>query len=245
MSKKWLYSIGISIALVLGIYFSSAYAKSVSLGKPQTAIGKTQKTQGEFAMQLCKALGLKASEGNYITALNARGITPKEGWKADSRITNREMANLLAKALGIETSGGKIAKKAEEAYRNKAIIVGMQGQINVKIGEAKNWKQAKISMELSQADSVKTGNNSWVKLRVGTMGIVKIKENTEIKLSKLSSNPNGSENIILYMNIGEILVDARGIPENSDFQVNTPTTVAAVRGTIYSVKVTGETTEIK
>lgn len=205
-----------------------------------------QKTQGEFAVQLCKALGLEVPAGDYIVQLEKRGIAPEGGWQADKPMSNTEMANILAKSLGLEKEiGEKTALKMEETYRNKATIIKLAGKVDVKIGEQKDWSSAQEGMKLTQDDSIRTGPDSWVDLRIGMVGGVKIKENSEIKLSELSSNPDGSENIIMYMSIGEMLVDARGLQKGSDMQVHTPTTVAAVRGTIYNVKVTGEKTEVR
>lgn len=205
-----------------------------------------QKTQGEFAVQLCRALGLEVPAGDYIAQLEARGIVPEGGWQVDKPMSNTEMANILAKALGLEKEiEERVARKVEEAYRDKATIIKLEGRVEVKIGEVGDWVPAEVGMKLTKNDSIKTGPESWADLRVGMVGGVKIKENSEVKLSELSSNPDGSENVILYMTVGDMLVDARGIPKGTSFQVHTPTTVAAVRGTIYNVKIVGERTEIK
>lgn len=204
-----------------------------------------QKTQGEFAVQLCKALGLEVPAGDYIAQLDAQGISPEGGWQPDKPMTNTQMADMLAKALGLEKEiEERVAQKVDEAYRDQATIIKLAGKVEVRIGEG-SWAPASEGMKLTHNDSIRTGPDSWADLRVGMVGGVKIKENSEIKLSELSSNPDGSENIILYMTIGEMLVDVRGIQKGSDFQVQTPTTVAAVRGTIYNVKVEGEKTELK
>lgn len=204
-----------------------------------------QKTQGDFAVQLCKAMGIEVPTGDYIAQLEAKGISPEGGWKANKPISNAEMAGLLAKALGLEKEvEAKTAKKLEEAYRDKATVIRFEGNVNVKTAKEAGWIPAEIGMKLSKADSIKTGPESWIELRVGMVGGIRIKENSEVNLSELSTTPSGGENIILYMTIGEMLVDVRGIAPGSDFQVHTPTTVAAVRGTIYNVKISGELTQI-
>lgn len=234
MSRKWIFAIISSIFVCFCITLANAQEKQ-----------QGQRTQGEFAVQLCKALGLEVPAGDYIAQLEAQGIFPEDGWVSDKPINNTEMANMLSKALGLEKEiEEKVAQKVEEAYRDKATIIKLEGKVEVKIGEG-DWIPAEEGMKLTQNDSIRTGAGSWADLRVGMVGGVKIKESSEIKLSELSSNPDGSENIILYMTLGEMLVDARGIQKDSDFQVQTPTTVAAVRGTIYNVKVVGEKTELK
>lgn len=233
MSGKGLVSIIFSIIICFCVTLTFAQEKQL------------QKTQAEFAVQLCKALGLEVPAGDYIAQLDAQGIFPEGGWQPDKPMTNTQMADMLAKALGLEKEiEERVAQKVEEAYRDKATIIKLTGKVEVRIGEG-NWVPAEEGMKLTHNDSIRTAAGSWADLRVGMVGGVKIKENSEIKLSELSSNPDGSENIILYMTIGEMLVDVRGIQKGSDFQVQTPTTVAAVRGTIYNIKVVGEKTELK
>lgn len=223
-------------SMVLCLLAFSAFAEETA---------SKEKTQGEFAVQLCKALGLEVPTGDYITQLESKGIAPEGGWQASKPISNTEMADILAKALGLEKKiEEQVATKVDEAYRNKATIIKVVGNAEVKIGEKGDWTSAQEGMKLTQNDTIKTGPGSSVDLRVGMVGGIKIKENSELKLSELSSNPDGSENITLYMNIGEVLVDARGLKKGSDFQVHTTTTVAAVRGTIYNVKVSQDKTEI-
>lgn len=236
MYRKTLF-LTVVLVFSLTLCFALTYAEDVA---------KKQKTQGEFAVQLCKAMGIDVPTGDYIAQLQNQGISPQDGWNAEKPISNTEMANLLAKALGLEKEVEKrVAKKVQEAYRNKATVIRTEGDVKVKTANESNWTPAEVGMKLSQAATIKTGKKSWAELRVGMVGGIRIKENTEVVLNELSSKPNGSENIILYMNIGEMLVDARGIAKDTDFQVRTPTTIAAVRGTIYNVKIEGETTEVK
>lgn len=208
--------------------------------------GEKVKTQGEFAIQLSKAIGLEMPTDDYIAQLEEKGITPEGGWQPDKPISNEEMASLLVRALGLQQEAAKRTEaKVEKAYRDRATILKLEGNVFVKLSEEEDWIPAKIGMKLSQKAAIKTAAGSWAELRVGMVGGVRIKENTELSLLEMTSATDGSENIILYMNVGELLVDARGISPNSDFQVRTPTTVAGVRGTIYTIKVAEGLTELK
>jgi len=218
--------------MLLAIFVTSGYCQD-------------EKTQGEFARQLCKALAFDVPTGDYIRQLESQNIIPEGGWQADKAISNSEMASLLARALGLEKDiESKVDKKLQEEYRDRATVISFEGDVKVQIGIKGEWVKADVGMKLAESDSIKTGSDSWAELKVGMVGGIKIKENSVVRLSELSSQPSGREDIILYMSVGEMLVDARGIHSETDFQVRTPTTVAAVRGTVYNVKITGDKTEI-
>lgn len=204
-----------------------------------------QKTQAEFAVQLCKVIGIDVSNDNCIPQLEKKDIIPHGGWQPDRPISNREMGDLLISALGLEKGlNQKVAAKLNKAYRDKATILRIQGKVFIRLNNDSEWVPAQEGMKLSQDASIKTEKDSWAELRVGMVGGVRIKQNTELNLVELSSTSVGSENIILYMNVGEMLVDVRGIDPDSDFQVRTPTTIAGVRGTIYNIAVKEDITEI-
>lgn len=229
------------------IFFAVFMVCFISFSIFAEEIQEKQKTQGEFAVQLCKALGMEVPAENCISQLESRGIVPEGGWQASKPINNAEVAALMTKALGMEDKIEKrVTAEVDAAYRNKATIIKLEGKVEVKIGDKGGWAAAQEGMKLTQNDSVKTGPKSYADLKLGVIAGIKIRENTELRLSELSSNPDGAENVTLYLDLGEVLVDARGIKKGSDFQVHTPTTVAAVRGTIYNVKVSEEgKTEIK
>ena len=213
---------------------------------PVSIYGQKVKTQGEFAVQLAKAIGMEMPTDDYIAQLKEQGIAPEGGWQPNKPITNQEMASLLVTALGLQQEAAKRTEaKVEQTYRDRATILNIDGDVQVRLTEEDTWIKAKVGMKLSQKASIKTGSGAWAELRVGMVGAIKVKENTELSLLELSSSSDGSENIILYMNVGELLVDARGIDPDSDFQVRTPTTVAGVRGTIYTITVAEGLTELK
>jgi hypothetical protein len=100
-------------------------------------------------------------------------------------------------------------------------------------------------MQLTIGDSIKTGASSFVSLRAGRFGRISITENSTLSLKEIKYlKERDTENIILNLARGEAVIDARDIKKGSRFAIQTPTTVAAVRGTIYSVKIAnGETVQ--
>ena len=108
-----------------------------------------------------------------------------------------------------------------------AAIVFTKGKVEVKIKN--KWKKARIGMRLGQRDEIRTGKRSTalIKFKRGTR--LKLRQNSQIALSRLS----GSENITLNLRRGGVFskVDKRRAGEK--YRIRTPTSVAGVRGTEF------------
>lgn len=201
-------------------------------------------TQGEFIVKFVKSLGLeyKLKEGatvtDYVVLLKEEGFTLLGGFDPNKIITKEEKAELLSQILSRSAVAEKGYESSAEVYRNKALIERIEGEVFVKIEEEGEWIPAKVNMELTEGSWIKTGKGSVVHLRVGVAGRVVVKENSELKLRELTTKPGKvAESILMYLALGEMTVDVRFVNPDSTFETHTPTTVAAVRGTIYTVKV--------
>jgi len=129
---------------------------------------------------------------------------------------------------------------AQEAQRN-ATIVDMQGAVEVKMGK-EGWKPAKTGMALKQGDMIRTKADSWALLNVDGMAqtaTVEVKKNSQMKLAELLENKtNSTQSTMLDLALGEVLIKAKKLhSEKSKFEVKTPTSIVAVRGTTFSVAV--------
>lgn len=207
-------------------------------------LGAEEMTGGEFVIKLVRSIGLDyklspdAGVNDYIAMLEKEGIVMPLGFDPAKPMTKEQKADLLARVLNIETGKEDIAQMITETYRDKAVIKELSGNVLVKRKGETDWIPAKIDMELIEQDSVKTGPASTVLLRVGIAGRVEIKENSELILKNISTQINKkSENILIYLAMGEAKVDVRFIEKDTVFETVTPTTLAAVRGTIYIVRV--------
>lgn len=207
-------------------------------------------TQGEFAIRLVKALcldsGLTDSSPveSYIERLKEKGIKLEGEFQPDKIITKEEKSQLITKAFHVEVP---IEEKPRGIfYRDRAIIVYIEGNVQVKLGGKEAWVKAEKDMKLSEDDSIRTGPKSLVDLNVGVAGRVRIKENTELLLKTLSTQAEiRRETVCLYLAMGEMIVDVNKVGPDSIFLTTTPTATVGVRGTIYSIKVTESKTEIK
>jgi len=123
-----------------------------------------------------------------------------------------------------------------------AQVSDLKGSAQVRLTGEQGWIFAEVGMILHQGDILKTEGNSFVILSIDgkeETAIVEIEENSQLMISELvKDEERGSEKTLLDLAIGKILIKAKKIysPE-SKFEVKTPTSVVAVRGTVFLVEV--------
>lgn len=215
----------------------------ISAGFYLKAISAEQEmTGGKFVKQLIESMELQsmlkpdATANDCINVLKEKGLVFPADFDPTKPISNELKSNLLSQILKVEE--GEKTQMEMEIYRNKAVIKKMEGDVTVKFENTNEWVPAKIGMELTEGNYIKTGPGSTVLLAVGIAGRIEIKENSELLLKNIGTQADGrAENILMYLAMGEASFDVRFIDKNTIFETHTPTTVAAVRGTIYIVKV--------
>lgn len=228
--KRLIVALSIIILLALGIYYAISTAEEELKG-------------GEFIIKLVESIGLgyKLPDGavvsDYIKLLEEEGFVLPDNFDPAKPVTIDQKADLFSQILRLDQL--KKEKAQMEVYRNKAIIQKIEGNVMVKRGGTDEWIPAQLDMALTEKDWIKTGPGSTILLRIGVAGVVEIRENSELLLKTIATQVNKkAENILIHLALGEINVDVRYIHKDTIFETHTPTTVAAVRGTIYTVKVT-------
>ena len=126
--------------------------------------------------------------------------------------------------------------------------------------QSQKWHVGIKGMKLSKKDIIKTLSDSYVDLIFEGIAIVRLKENTSLELMEIKkeiSKPvtskisliekrtsGGSENNILKLLSGKLLLWVKHILQSSTFEVLTPIGVAGVRGTRFMVSVPNDDTTI-
>jgi hypothetical protein len=223
----------------------AVFCSIITLLSPLSVYATDQEvSRGEFAKHLAESMGITYQLGpnpqaeDYINLLRKEGIKIPADFETSKTITKEEKADLLSQALAIERKTEPKGKEDTQIFRDKAIIIKVNGNVLIKRQKEAEWTPAIIDMQLVEGDYIKTDKESSALLRVGVAGRIEIKENSELAFQSLATQKDKkSENILLYLAMGEIFVDVKGLDEKSKFETHTPTTVAAVRGTTYIVKV--------
>lgn len=117
--------------------------------------------------------------------------------------------------------------------------------VNFFIGEvAINGKTINIGDTIKENDTLVTGQQSSCDVKIGK-SIIRIKEKSSLTFTKLLFL-NGKETTDLSLEIGRMLCKPKKLLKGENFSVRTPTAVAAVRGTQFTVEADRlKTTRIK
>jgi len=114
----------------------------------------------------------------------------------------------------------------------RAQLIIESGTVEIKHGSG-TWISAENGMLLYESDSVKTGNNSSASIIFLKTSIVRLDSNTEVTLEKLIKEEETS--ITLHQDSGRTWNTVYKISGIDNYEIQTPTTVASVRGTAFVV----------
>lgn len=113
-------------------------------------------------------------------------------------------------------------------------VIFVEGNAFLLNQNSNNWEQISAGDTLKENDTIKTESKSNVEIQFNDWSIIKIRENSELKISKLYSEQN-INNTKLFINSGTILAKPEKQTEGSSFEVETKSITAGVRGTEFIV----------
>lgn len=124
-------------------------------------------------------------------------------------------------------SGG--SSTALDKKQMRAVVVFAKG--NVTKNNGIKLFQGDVVLE---NDTIITGDKSAVDIGLSDSSVIRLLENTNITLEKLSEQ-NSDPNVKLKLNIGKVFNVAPKLGKKGQFEVTTPASVAGVRGTSFFV----------
>jgi hypothetical protein len=136
-------------------------------------------------------------------------------------------------ACGVVAASALLATTSEAAV-GRAIVRAVRGtaEYSVQGGE---WKTLTVGRVLGPTSSVKTGVNSGVDLFLGENGpTVRLLANTTLELRTLNIDQAGVDAVIetfLNLSTGTIQGNVKTLAAASKYEVQTPSTVCAIKGT--------------
>ena len=126
------------------------------------------------------------------------------------------------------------------------IISITDGDVFVMKAGTDDWIEGEVGMSLEVGDAIKTGDDSGAEITFFDGSTIELKPGTEIKIASLDiSTDTGSTTIGLKQTIGSTVSRVTKILDPaSTYEVETPTGVAAVRGSVMLVSVGGDGTTL-
>ncbi|HOJ63237.1 MAG TPA: FecR domain-containing protein [Spirochaetota bacterium] len=126
---------------------------------------------------------------------------------------------------------------------SNAKVIMVEGNAFVLDQTTNQWEQLVAGDLLKESDTIKTESKSNVEIQFQEGSIIKIKENSELKIAKLYSEQN-INNTKLFLNSGTLLAKPEKQTEGSSFEVDTKSITAGVRGTEFIVVAGSNVTKV-
>jgi hypothetical protein len=117
----------------------------------------------------------------------------------------------------------------------QAQLVIESGEVYVKHKDG-SWIEGDNGMLLYQSDSVMTKNNSFATIVLFESSVIRLDSNTEIMIKEIIEI-EGESNVLIQQDSGRTWNTVLKISGIDNYEVQTPTTVATVRGTSFDVHV--------
>jgi hypothetical protein len=130
----------------------------------------------------------------------------------------------LALALAVSCSG-------QENFT--PVVVLSVGDVQVR-SEGKQFTPARAARVILKGDLIRTGPASHLTIQIGNCGIVQIAPNSTLEANRLFESGSGE----LFLSRGTVTSRIDRLGKRNSYSVKTPTAIAAVRGTVFSVSCT-------
>jgi len=115
-----------------------------------------------------------------------------------------------------------------------SVVVLSVGDVRVK-SPGKEFAPAPAALVIRKGDIIKTGLRSYVTIQVGDLGMVQIAPESTVEATALLESADGA----LFLSRGTVSSRIERLGKWRGYSVKTPTAIAAVRGTVFSVSYTG------
>lgn len=137
------------------------------------------------------------------------------------------LAVLLAGALGLAL-GMSYAERAQIAA-DRAVVTFIDGDVQVRHGIS-GWSPARLNDVLNPGDAVKTGEEARAEITIADGYLVRMKENSHLLITHV--NTSGLTKLKVFLG-GVWVTIEKALTGASKFQVEMPSAVAAVKGTVF------------
>ncbi|MFH1753853.1 MAG: FecR domain-containing protein [Candidatus Omnitrophota bacterium] len=146
---------------------------------------------------------------------------------------------IMAGSLLFYAPCGLEAEESITGFTGK--IVKIMGEVKIKRSGENDWIGAKHGMEIGVEDRIVTGIDSSADIlfvRNKERSKIRILEEADMSLLTLDLDKvTGDSEILLDLAIGHIIIKTDPLKGKSRFEVLTPTSMTAVRGTGFEIKV--------
>ncbi|MBI4553274.1 MAG: FecR domain-containing protein, partial [Candidatus Latescibacteria bacterium] len=128
------------------------------------------------------------------------------------------------------------------AHAQSAKLTFFLGQVEARSLNQLAWRVLKLNQSVTQGDTIRTGRESRAEFTFTDGSVMRINERSRMVIKTLMGAGAAQQRGIKVM-VGKVWTNAvKLLGAQSTFKVESPTTIAAIRGTIYRMNVEEQTT---
>jgi VCBS repeat-containing protein len=143
-------------------------------------------------------------------------------------------------ALFVLLASALVGCSGESSNTSTLTILSItEGDVFVMKGGADDWIEAAVEMSLEVGDTIKTGDDSGAEITFFDGSTIELEAGTQIEITSLDSSPDtGAKTITLMQTIGTTISRVTKLLDPaSSYAIETPSGVAAVRGSTMIVRI--------
>jgi len=141
-------------------------------------------------------------------------------------------ALILALAAVLAIGSWEIGAKASSIAK----ITFYTGEVKTQPPQKDSWKKAVMEQPLSNGEKVRSENQSRAEIAFADGSIIRIDANSTLDIVDLKKDKSGQQ-VEAKVWSGKVWANVNKMSKKSKFELESPTAVAAVRGTVYRMAV--------
>jgi len=156
--------------------------------------------------------------------------------------THRSNRLLWILTTVILTAAAMLTGKILAAASSIAKITFYTGQVQVQKPMKEDWSKAIFNQNLLSGQKVKTQDESRAEIGFADGSILRIDSNSKLDIVDVKKEKSGSQKATAKVWSGKVWANVNKMSKKTKFQLESPTAVAAVRGTVYRMSVSDDQT---
>lgn len=123
-----------------------------------------------------------------------------------------------------------------------AKITFYTGEVQVQKPQKEAWDKALFNQPLNSGQKVKTQDESRAEIGFADGSIIRIDSNSKLDIIDAKKDKGGAQTATAKVWSGKVWANVNKMSKKTKFQIESPTAVAAVRGTVYRMAVSPDRT---
>ncbi len=194
-----------------------------------------------FAMLLLPAAFAEAEQeklqiidvrkGDTLSKISKKYLEDPSQWPALLKYNQIANPNLIQ-------PGMKLKVPASLGKKPAAVVVYKSGKAQYTRAQENSWKEVFVKLGLYSEDQVKTGPASSVHLQLSNQTILRLQPQSFVIVNKVDKN---SRDAVFTLQEGNLHASVENMRKSGGrFLVRTPSAVAAVRGTVFELQASAQ-----